>query len=393
MRHRGALALVTCLLIGAAAPAAADLNSDLSDVRNRIQVLRGQAGETRSARTDAANALLDAAAELEDAAGVLAEAEALLASTDTEIAAAETVIADLRVRISYREATLAAVRSQQANLLEKVQQRVVEMYMSASETARLPLLESDVEVARVGVAYAYRIQEAADLDLHNYEALEFQASGELRILADERTSLEETVAALEERRAEQDAQREIVAAQAQVVRQQVAAQQAELDRIEREIAAIDGEIASLAREEGRIRAVLADEQSGSGSAPAILIRPVPGAVTSGYGYRTHPIYGDQRLHTGWDMTAGCGVPIKSGASGRVILSGWYGGYGNTIIVDHGGGMATLYAHQSSLGASYNQQVSAGQTVGWVGTTGLSTGCHLHYEVRINGNPVDPTPYM
>jgi murein DD-endopeptidase MepM/ murein hydrolase activator NlpD len=393
MRHRGALALVTCLLIGAAAPAAADLNSDLSDVRNRIQVLRGQAGETRSARTDAANALLDAAAELEGAAAVLAEAEALLASTDTEIAAAETVIADLRVRISYREATLAAVRIQQANLLEKVQQRVVEMYMSASETARLPLLESDVEVARVGVAYAYRIQEAADLDLHNYEALEFQANRELEILADERTSLEETVAALEERRAEQDAQRAIVAAQAEAVRQRVVAQQAELDRIEREIGAIEGEIASLAREEGRIRAVLAAEQSGSGSAPGILIRPVPGAVTSGYGYRTHPIYGDQRLHTGWDLTAGCGVPIKAGASGRVILSAWYGGYGNTIIVDHGGGMATLYAHQSSLGASYNQQVAAGQTIGWVGTTGLSTGCHLHYEVRINGNPVDPTPYM
>ncbi|HUG74665.1 MAG TPA: peptidoglycan DD-metalloendopeptidase family protein [Acidimicrobiia bacterium] len=136
--------------------------------------------------------------------------------------------------------------------------------------------------------------------------------------------------------------------------------------------------------------------SGAGSAPempAVLIRPVPGAVSSGYGYRTHPVYGGQRLHTGWDLRAGCGVPIKSGASGRVVLSGWYGGYGNTIIVDHGGGMATLYAHQSSLGASYNQQVSTGEIIGWVGTTGMSTGCHLHYEVRINGNPVDPTPYM
>ena len=93
------------------------------------------------------------------------------------------------------------------------------------------------------------------------------------------------------------------------------------------------------------------------------------------------------------MNAGCGAPIRASESGVVIYSGWKGGYGNAVIIDHGGGMSTLYAHQSRLGVSYGESVGIGDTIGWIGTTGVSTGCHLHFEVRINGAPVDPTPYF
>jgi murein DD-endopeptidase MepM/ murein hydrolase activator NlpD len=93
------------------------------------------------------------------------------------------------------------------------------------------------------------------------------------------------------------------------------------------------------------------------------------------------------------MSAGSGDAISAAAGGRVILAGWFGGYGNCVVVDHGGGVSTLYAHQTSVAVSYGDSVSAGDTVGYVGSTGLSTGPHLHFEVRVDGNPVDPSGYL
>ena len=99
------------------------------------------------------------------------------------------------------------------------------------------------------------------------------------------------------------------------------------------------------------------------------------------------------MHNGVDMHAGMGVPIKAAAAGKVILAGVKGGYGNTVMIDHGGGMVTLYAHQSKLGVKAGQRVRAGEIIGWVGSTGQSTGPHLHFEVRINGVPQDPERYL
>lgn len=120
-----------------------------------------------------------------------------------------------------------------------------------------------------------------------------------------------------------------------------------------------------------------------------LIYPVSGPITSPFGYRVHPILGTSRFHSGLDFGVGHGTPILAADNGLVIHSGWYGGYGNTIILDHGSGWTTLYAHASSLNASQGQSVKRGQTVSFVGSTGMSTGPHLHFEVRYQGNPIDP----
>jgi murein DD-endopeptidase MepM/ murein hydrolase activator NlpD len=174
---------------------------------------------------------------------------------------------------------------------------------------------------------------------------------------------------------------------------EMAEQQALLAEVDAVIDEIEGEIASLSAEQDRIRTLISSEQSTGGSRPGALYRPVPGGVSSWYGYRIHPIYGDQRLHTGLDMNAGCGEPIRAAAAGRVFLADWKGGYGLTVMIDHGGGMSTMYAHQSSAAVGYGQQVGAGQVIGYIGSTGTSTACHLHFEVRIGGNPVDPAPYL
>lgn len=118
-------------------------------------------------------------------------------------------------------------------------------------------------------------------------------------------------------------------------------------------------------------------------------RPVVGNVTSPYGYRVHPITGRWTLHTGIDFGARSGTHIHACRGGTVVRASWYGGYGNAIIVDHGGGMQTLYAHQSAFAVGAGARVAAGQHIGYVGSTGNSTGAHLHFEVYIHGRTVDP----
>ena len=118
-----------------------------------------------------------------------------------------------------------------------------------------------------------------------------------------------------------------------------------------------------------------------------LIWPVNGPVVSPFGWR----WG--RMHEGIDIGVGYGTPIHAAASGTVVYSGWMSGYGNFVIIDHGGGMATAYGHQSSIAAGNGQSVSQGQVIGYVGCTGHCFGPHLHFEVRINGAPVDPLGYL
>ncbi len=119
--------------------------------------------------------------------------------------------------------------------------------------------------------------------------------------------------------------------------------------------------------------------------------PVPSShnITSPFGFRIHPISGDTKFHNGIDISCGTGAAIVSANSGTVFYAGWLGGYGNTVIVDHGGGISTLYAHNSAIYVSPGQKVSRGQSIAGAGSTGASTGTHLHFEVRVNGSPVNP----
>jgi murein DD-endopeptidase MepM/ murein hydrolase activator NlpD len=121
--------------------------------------------------------------------------------------------------------------------------------------------------------------------------------------------------------------------------------------------------------------------------------PVRGRLSSRYGMRYHPILHRRKLHTGDDIAAGMGTPIRAAAGGRVLWTGWKKAYGNTIIVDNGNGVTTLYGHTSKIGVRAGQPLKGGDYIGNVGSTGWSTGPHLHFEVRKNGLPIDPTPYL
>jgi hypothetical protein len=116
-------------------------------------------------------------------------------------------------------------------------------------------------------------------------------------------------------------------------------------------------------------------------------------ISSPFGWRNHPIFGTSRFHTGIDLAYGSGTSIKASRAGKVVSAGSMGGYGNAVIIDHGDGYKTLYAHMSSITVTKGQIVSQGEEVGKVGSTGYSTGPHLHFEIQKNGNAVDPVPLL
>ena len=134
------------------------------------------------------------------------------------------------------------------------------------------------------------------------------------------------------------------------------------------------------------------EASGVGKTSGSLQRPVPGAVSSNFGKRRHPILGYTRMHKGMDFRAGYGTPILAATDGRVTRAGWAGGYGKQVRIAHAGGLTTSYSHMSRITAKPGQRVRQGQVIGYVGSTGLSTGPHLHYELYRNGTAINPASF-
>ncbi len=118
-----------------------------------------------------------------------------------------------------------------------------------------------------------------------------------------------------------------------------------------------------------------------------------GTITSPFGWRSNPFGGSPEFHQGLDIAAPMGTTVTAAAGGTVIMAQWYGGYGNYILIDHGGSYSTGYGHLSAMYVAAGQSVQRGQAIGAVGSTGQSTGPHLHFEVRIGGKPVDPAPRL
>ncbi|WP_414619569.1 murein hydrolase activator EnvC family protein [Calothrix sp. CCY 0018] len=149
----------------------------------------------------------------------------------------------------------------------------------------------------------------------------------------------------------------------------------------------------VAEEEARIVAAKANSKPRFVLGSGIMALPSSGYISSPYGWRSHPVLGRGRLHTGMDFAAGYGSTIRAADSGTVLYSGWYGGYGKTVIINHGKGITTLYGHSSQLYVNAGESVKRGQPISAIGSTGLSTGPHLHFEVRKNGTPVNPANYL
>jgi len=171
-----------------------------------------------------------------------------------------------------------------------------------------------------------------------------------------------------------------------------------LGSVRQEKEALEKALNELEQTSRELETIIRQYQSGNTSSQTgtgTYTWPTPGytTISSSYGMRFHPILKTRKMHTGVDIAAPMGATIVAADSGTIMYAGWMSGYGQVLIVDHSNGLSTLYAHQSSFLVAKGTNVEKGQAIGKVGSTGYSTGPHLHFEVRVNGTPTDPTGYI
>jgi len=215
--------------------------------------------------------------------------------------------------------------------------------------------------------------DATRMELQQEEEAQEQARSQLDSLADERQNLVELAAVRRHSVASEVAQMESLSA-------------AEESALEGLILERERELEAQRRAEGIAGGI---ERGG----PGMFSWPVTGTITSPFGWRSNPFGGGPEFHQGLDIAAPMGTTVTAAAGGTVIMSQWYGGYGNYVLIDHGGGYSTGYGHLSAMYVSVGQSVQRGQAIGAIGCTGACTGPHLHFEVRIGGKPVDPAPRL
>jgi len=388
--------MVTVLTVAAFVPAATadELDDDLNEVRQRIEALSGQIDTAASSRSSLAGDVKAATVRMDEMLAALDALRDEMGLLQAELVVKERALSRAQTKLHEQYQVLAQTRSHLEGARTDAASWAVETYMSAGsgapDVAFSATAWNDVVL---GIGYLEQITESGIETVGVFETLlgeEERVGAEVEAaeaaLAEEVVLLEETQGELQTLESELDAKSE-------ELRAEVDRQRALLASVEAEISELEGELAALEKEEGSIRAVIAERSSVGGRAPGQLVRPVPGAISSGFGPRLHPILGFSRMHNGVDMNCGSGDAIVAAEAGVVILAGVKGGFGKTVMIDHGGGMVTLYAHQSGYAVSSGERVSAGQVVGYCGSTGLSTSPHLHFEVRILGDPRDPAGYL
>jgi murein DD-endopeptidase MepM/ murein hydrolase activator NlpD len=370
-----ALVLVALLVLSGIASA-----ESVSSARRRQTEARQRRAQA-AARIDAARA---SDRQLENAVRAL---DAHIVGQQAETDAARQAASVAERELADLTAKLDATRKRRDGLRDQVRERAVAAYMNPNGGAITRVLSAKdlTEAARKrelldqvmsGNGEVLDRLEATEEDLG--VAQQAQKVVAARV-AQRRRTAEARLVALRKARSERSRLRGALQA-----------------RIDEWIAEADAAAAQEATLTAFIRANSVPQRASRGAADpgtdgrvsgAGLIWPVRGPVTSGYGSR----WG--RMHDGIDIGAGSGTPIHAAKAGTVVFAGQMNGYGNVIIVDHGGGFSTLYAHQSRLGASRGQDVSQGQVIGYVGSTGHSTGPHLHFETRVNGSPRNPRNYL
>jgi murein DD-endopeptidase MepM/ murein hydrolase activator NlpD len=392
------VALSLALLVASLGTAtAADPQSDLERIQSEIAALNDQIEAAQAQQSSAARELSAAQSRVDEVLGELSTAQSAVDEVQASIASEEANLADLQAQLEQLQRDLAETKAEIATTQKDLEVQVVQMYMSASSSMGASMLafDSAADIA-IGITYSADLAGNSEDLIDGFVALRAEEERQQGAVDERRVAVEESLADLDEERKVLEADLERVRElQAQAEEDLVAAQNI-LNRINSEIRAAeqhkDGLEAESARVEEEIRRL---QSSGNGVNPGggSIGWPVNGPVTSAFGYRIHPIFGTQRFHAGIDIGVGHGTPIVAAESGVVILSGPTGGYGNTVVIDHGGGLSTLYAHQSSIAVGNGASVSKGQVIGYVGCTGYCTGAHLHFETRVNGSPADPMGYL
>ena len=435
VRALAAGAASIALLWGAVLPASADPLSD-----RHAQIAR-ELEQSRAAIDEHSSELADAEAALEASQRQLDEARAALDRTRADLVEAERLDDELAEELRRQRALLRTAQAETAQARDHVaeQQKLIssaarDAYQRQTNLAGIVVVLGGRNPSEIGQrlqwdttifdSTAQRMDELKVLERRLADAEAAQAAIEAKVAADKRrsadnvariTRLERSAVAQESEVAALVTRNETFRTEAQ---RALDADNVAYQSLLAEEAKVQGEVASRAAEqlarggsrEDIVRLVAMGVVSSDpktyplvNDGPQMIlsrqgfIRPVLARPGSPFGPRFHPILKYWRAHNGNDWGAACGVPLYAAQSGTVVKAGWQGGFGNYVVIDHGviGGksLMTGYAHQSRMAVSPGQRVDMGQLIGYVGTTGLSTGCHLHLQVYENGTPVDPMRYI
>lgn len=349
------------------------------DLEDQLADLQRQA-EEQQAKTNEASAKVESVSErLRQIQEELRIATAEYKEVKGQLDSVEDKISDNTELLQKTEADLKVKN-------KKLQQRVRDIYING-QISYVDVLFGAKDFADLMT----RMDVLKRIIKHDYDLI--------MKVREEKATVENTRAQLEKDKAEAevlvaDAQAKKAKVEDKESEQQVLLDQAIYDRdtserMYEEIMAASQEVANMIRRSHMSSAGYSGAPAGAGG----MIWPISGPITSEFGWRTHPIFGTARFHSGLDIGGDYGMPIYAAASGTVIYAGWISGYGNAVIIDHGGGVTTLYGHNDSLNVSEGENVAQGQVIAMCGSTGNSTGPHCHFEVRENGEPVSPYGYL
>jgi murein DD-endopeptidase MepM/ murein hydrolase activator NlpD len=390
--HRGVAFVLAAALLPASAAANATIEQRIAAQRAREVQLQ--------ARLHSKRIELHAATQrYQNLQGQLAETNAAIDQVNGRITTLAGQQTSTQRRIDWNATELAAAQRSLHLHDELLKRRLVDIY----EYGNLNYFDALI-AARSFSEFVERWEDLRLLIAANQRAVRARKAAEERVAAVE-AALEATRLELQQQQQEQDEarsqlgsladERRNLVALAGIRRRSVASEVAEMEDLS---AAQEASLEALIQERERELAAqqqaagIAGGSEGSGGS-GMFSWPVTGTITSPFGWRPNPFGGAPEFHQGLDIAAPTGTTVTAAAGGTVIMAQWYGGYGNYILIDHGGGYSTGYGHLSAIYVATGQTVQRGQAIGAVGSTGQSTGPHLHFEVRIAGKPVDPAPRL
>lgn len=354
------------------ADTADDKRAELNDVRQRMERMQTRKEQARRKAESAS-------AELSEVMGSLNELQAhannLQKKSDT-----------LQGKINDNQAKLEKKQQEMQARMLIYRKRLRDIYING-QINYLDVLLGAKDFSDFS-SRMYLLQKIISRDLELLEKLKQDAAeinSRKEQLAAEMKEIKATQTELEAKKAKVNKLREQRAYMLYKAQEEEQSSQEEYERL----LAISENIASMLRNMENSGGGAPAGQGGTGQ----FMWPCNGPITSYYGWRTHPIFGTTKYHSGMDIAVDSGTPIHAADSGTIVYSGWLGGYGNCVMIDHGGGLVTLYAHNSSLNVGEGQYVSKGAVVAYAGSTGYSTGPHCHFEVRLHGELTEPLNYL
>ncbi|MBN2898579.1 MAG: peptidoglycan DD-metalloendopeptidase family protein [Clostridia bacterium] len=371
MKRRASILLIVALLITSvsfANAAVTDKENELDDINNQLKQLDTQI----TTKEKESNTLLNKIKQL----------QIEIRGIEDDIATLDTEISEHEVSIAEKEAIIEESTKNIADKGQLLNSRLRVMYKNG-KAGYLEVVLGAEDFRDL----LTRIDMVQKIYMHDRNLIEYMKE-QKEIVVTERSRLEQ-------KKNELTALRSSKAERTTLLNTKLSAVNKEQQTVKTDLVALEKREDNLAEDAKKLTEIIKNMKLAETYVGGEMMWPAPGyyKITSPFGYRIHPILKVKKLHTGIDIGIPYGKPVVAAQSGTVVFAGWMGGYGKVVLIDHGGGITTLYAHNSNLVVKKGQEVTKGEKVSECGSTGQSTGAHLHFEVRKNGEYIDPLEYV